>query len=386
MASKKLQDKFYAALESLKDGKNDYILEAIAAGAKATFEGVEYGYEWKFHTPGEEPLVSKFGTPDYSDNYVANDRLSYAKNLADKAKGFGEPNPRFGKTMTKTGKDGSSASLTPMRREWNDEYHRFGIPKAIRRRVEQLIAENGWDIVLDKSGYSYDKQNKRHNEIPEKYVWTSETTDPAMIEEITRTLAPLGFKHDTETHEAHYGFTGHGPIDTETFSLDVWKYTDKPVSPMVVEAISKLGKAICDMKTDDNTTIMEAIHEGFSACFESSEGQEAETRFPIMFADEDDIEDAEVEKVKTGDTTALVEKLRAKAHPAGKGFSRPEGRMFTEHDLAGIIDMHTRMVTQDEERGRFAKCILDDPSEKAWFFDDYNSEGTHTPWATYIKW
>ena len=154
MVSKKLQDKFYAALESLKDGKNDYILEALAAGAKATFEGVEYGYEWKFHTPGEEPLVSKFGTPDYSENYVTNDRLSYAKNLAGKAKMFNEPNPRFGKTMTKTGKDGSSVSLTPMRREWHDEYHRFGIPKAIRRRVEQLIDENGWDIVLDKSGYA----------------------------------------------------------------------------------------------------------------------------------------------------------------------------------------------------------------------------------------
>lgn len=43
MVSKKLQDKFYAALESLKDGKNDYILEALAAGAKATFEGLLTG-------------------------------------------------------------------------------------------------------------------------------------------------------------------------------------------------------------------------------------------------------------------------------------------------------------------------------------------------------
>lgn len=43
MVSKKLQDKFYAALESLKDGKNDYILEALAAGAKATFEGMLTG-------------------------------------------------------------------------------------------------------------------------------------------------------------------------------------------------------------------------------------------------------------------------------------------------------------------------------------------------------
>jgi len=43
MVSKKLQNKFYAALESLKDGKNDYILEALAAGAKATFEGMLTG-------------------------------------------------------------------------------------------------------------------------------------------------------------------------------------------------------------------------------------------------------------------------------------------------------------------------------------------------------
>jgi hypothetical protein len=43
MVSKKLQDKFYTALESLKDGKNDYILEALAAGAKATFEGLIRG-------------------------------------------------------------------------------------------------------------------------------------------------------------------------------------------------------------------------------------------------------------------------------------------------------------------------------------------------------
>ena len=45
MVSKKLQDKFYAALESLKDGKNDYILEALAAGAKATFEGLIGGVD-----------------------------------------------------------------------------------------------------------------------------------------------------------------------------------------------------------------------------------------------------------------------------------------------------------------------------------------------------
>ena len=43
MVSKELQNKFYAALESLKDGKNDYILEALAAGAKATFEGLLTG-------------------------------------------------------------------------------------------------------------------------------------------------------------------------------------------------------------------------------------------------------------------------------------------------------------------------------------------------------
>ena len=50
MVSKKLQDKFYAALESLKDGKNDYILEALVAGAKATFESFDDpGYTGKLH-------------------------------------------------------------------------------------------------------------------------------------------------------------------------------------------------------------------------------------------------------------------------------------------------------------------------------------------------
>lgn len=43
MVSKELQNKFYTALESLRDGKNDYILEALAAGAKATFEGLITG-------------------------------------------------------------------------------------------------------------------------------------------------------------------------------------------------------------------------------------------------------------------------------------------------------------------------------------------------------
>ena len=59
MVSKKLQDKFYAALESLKDGKNDYILEALAAGAKATFEGVKYGYEWKYTGKPVYPMIAE---------------------------------------------------------------------------------------------------------------------------------------------------------------------------------------------------------------------------------------------------------------------------------------------------------------------------------------
>ena len=40
MVSKELQEKFYAALESLRDEQNGYILEALKAGAKATFEGI----------------------------------------------------------------------------------------------------------------------------------------------------------------------------------------------------------------------------------------------------------------------------------------------------------------------------------------------------------
>lgn len=277
MVSKELQDKFYAALESLKDGKNDYILEALTAGAKATFEGLLTGQ------------VSEDGTYIPSKDEV----------------------PR-------------SASIGP------DSCPRVLTKEDIQRLIHDPDTENEED--------------------PEE----------------------LNF----DSNEAKRFPTYPGQFSEE----------ENPSHSMVAEAIAKLGKAIRNMKTDDNASIMEAIHEGFSACFENSEGQETEARFPIMFADEDSIEDAEVEKVKTGDTTALVEKLRAKAHPAGKGFARPEGRMFTEHDLGDIIDMHARMVAQDEERGRFAKCILDDPNEKAWFFDDYNSEGAHTPWATYIKW
>jgi hypothetical protein len=277
MVSKELQNKFYTALESLRDGKNDYILEALAAGAKATFEGLIRGEV----TADGTYIPPKDERPD-------------------------------------------SDSIGP------DSCSKFLTLEDLRRLTHDLDTEN--------------------EENPEE----------------------LNF----DSNEAKRFPTYPGQFSEE----------ENPSYSMVAEAIAKLGKAIRNMKTDDNASIMEAIHEGFSACFESSGGQEAETRFPIMFADEDDIEDAEVEKVKTGDTTALIEKLRAKAHPAGKGFARPEGRMFTEHDLADIIDMHARMVAQDEERGRFAKCILDDPNEKAWFFDDYNSEGAHTPWATYIKW
>lgn len=41
MIPQELQDKFYAALESMKDGKNNYIIDSLAAGAKATFESFD---------------------------------------------------------------------------------------------------------------------------------------------------------------------------------------------------------------------------------------------------------------------------------------------------------------------------------------------------------
>jgi len=58
MVSKELQNKFYTALESLKDGKNDYILEALAAGAKATFEGLITGKvsEDKTYIPSKDEV------------------------------------------------------------------------------------------------------------------------------------------------------------------------------------------------------------------------------------------------------------------------------------------------------------------------------------------
>ena len=57
MVSKELQNKFYAALESLKDGKNDYILEALAAGAKATFEN--FGYTGTLRADAPDQPVEK---------------------------------------------------------------------------------------------------------------------------------------------------------------------------------------------------------------------------------------------------------------------------------------------------------------------------------------
>ena len=65
MVSKKLQDKFYAALESLKDGKNDYILEALMAGAKATFES--------FDDPGYTGKL-RADVPEEKDDPYSEDR------------------------------------------------------------------------------------------------------------------------------------------------------------------------------------------------------------------------------------------------------------------------------------------------------------------------
>ena len=71
MVSKELQDKFYAALESLKDGKNGYILEALKAGAKATFENFDRGYEGTF---GPDTVEQK-------DEYIEEPEPQYQSEL-----------------------------------------------------------------------------------------------------------------------------------------------------------------------------------------------------------------------------------------------------------------------------------------------------------------
>lgn len=68
MVTKKLQDKFYAALESLKDGKNDYILEALAAGARATFESFDDpGYTGKLRADAPEEKEDPYA---HEENYM----------------------------------------------------------------------------------------------------------------------------------------------------------------------------------------------------------------------------------------------------------------------------------------------------------------------------
>jgi hypothetical protein len=75
MVSKKLQDKFYAALESMKDGKNDYILEALMAGAKASFESFgNPGYVGKLHAD----------VPEEKDDPYSEDRHEAGTNWPSK--------------------------------------------------------------------------------------------------------------------------------------------------------------------------------------------------------------------------------------------------------------------------------------------------------------
>lgn len=212
-------NKFFTNLSNIS-GEHS-LVEAIKQGFEACFEGVMYGFKTSITEPGKEPTVS------YSPSYSSDDRAEFAKSLANKASRLGETNPHFGKPMTVSGRDGVSVSVTPLRDEWDDAYVRHAIPKGIQERVSQLISEHGWDIYLSKSGIQYDKNHVAHGGLPTEY--RGEIGDPGVVEEISRALGPFGFKHEIDHVEAHYGSTGHGPIDTETFPVDVWKYTGKPV-------------------------------------------------------------------------------------------------------------------------------------------------------------
>ena len=158
MVSKKLQDKFYAALESLKDGKNDYILEALAAGAKATFEGMLAGE------------VSAVRTYIPSKDEV----------------------PR-------------STSIGP-----------DSCPRVLTKEDIQML-----------------------------------THDPDT---------------ENEADPEELNFEGNEAKRFPTYP-DQFSEEEDPFYSMVAEAVTKLGNTINEMKTSDNAPLIEAIHDGFNACF-----------------------------------------------------------------------------------------------------------------------
>ena len=162
MVSKKLQNKFYAALESLKDGQNDYILEALAAGAKATFEGLIAG------------------------------------------------------TLTDDG---------------------TYIPPANERQVECNIGPGACKRVFTKD----DLMKLIHDPS------TEENEDPVDLVD----------HFDDRSGNRFPSYDG--------------QFDEEPEYSMVAEAIGKLGKAICEMKTADNAPLVESIMEGFKSCFEATD-------------------------------------------------------------------------------------------------------------------
>ena len=83
MVSKKLQDKFYAALESLKDGRNDYIVEALAAGARAAFEsGMGYTGTLRADVPDEKEDAYSDEKNYMRSNWPTKDQITNADSSA----------------------------------------------------------------------------------------------------------------------------------------------------------------------------------------------------------------------------------------------------------------------------------------------------------------
>ena len=158
------------------------------------------------------------------------------------------------------------------------------------------------------------------------------------------------------------------------------------------EIITDLKCAIAEDRAEyDLMAKQDAIRAGkvnLESAFGSDE-TEGGKRFHALTAGDSDIEidDEDVEKIKAGEYTDFIEKLRAAASPCGKCFARPDGRWFTENSLkTDVLDVMDFNLKHSAKKGEFAKCILDNPREKAWFFDTYSTDGTHSPWAEYIKW
>ena len=163
MVSKELQDKFYAALESLRDDNNGFILEALKAGAKATFES------------------------------------------------------------------------------WLDRERTWKVDPEVQERIPD-------------------------NEI-----------GPATCHKFLTEEDLLKLQHDPSTEENEDPEElNFDKVTGKSFPTYPGQFSEEDDYAMVAEAVTKLGNTIDAMKTDDNTSLLEAIKEGYKAAFEGIVDKDAD--------------------------------------------------------------------------------------------------------------